>query len=85
MSENKIVCRRTGGTWQVNDVVILKAETNYTHTGRITRKCDEPGYVEVMWLHKNADIFKVKTANLMHFDEWKAAREQQAKLKNYWK
>lgn len=83
--DNKIVCRRSSGPWQVGDVVILSTETDETHTGKIIRLCTEPGYVEVIWPYKQSGIGKVRTERLMHLDDWKDARAQLANLKNYWK
>lgn len=81
----EIVCRRTqrDPAFKRNDQVIRRTDTDEKITGNFLSYCEDSKYVMVFWMH-HTEASKVPLSSIMHIADWKAAREQQAKLKDYW-
>jgi hypothetical protein len=81
----KIVCRRQHRdlAFKRDDQVIRKTETDEARSGNFVAYCEDSRLAWVFWAG-TTEAIKVPLSNLMHIADWKAAREQQANLKNYW-
>lgn len=85
MSENKIVCRRTSrDAFRRDDQIIRATETDVNRSGIFLSYCENRKMAWVFWNGATEET-QVPLASIMHIGDWKAAREKQAKLKDYWK